>query len=90
MTSHIRGGGAYYPPPSQPIYHPGPNFYPQNQPNYYPPNPPPPNQGYRTTNYSMSQSYNMQTRVPLQDPDEAFKVNSSPPPYSEIVKEQKP
>lgn len=49
---------------------------------YVPPN----NPGYPT-----QQGFNMQTRtdfvqVPMQDPDEAFKVNNSPPPYSETVK----
>jgi hypothetical protein len=86
MTSPIRGGGTYY-PPNQPIYQPGPGYYPQNQPAYFPSQPP--NQGYRAAFYPPNQTHNMQTRVPLQDPDEAFTV-TNPPPYSEIVKEQKP
>lgn len=41
--------------------------------------------------YQQTGAYTMQTRqqtVPLmmQDPDEAFKVNMSPPPYEEIVR----
>jgi hypothetical protein len=54
---------------------------------YYAPPPPPGAGGYPMQATTI---YTMQTRqqtVPLmtQDPDEAFKVNMSPPPYEQIV-----
>lgn len=92
MTSPIRGGGGTYYPQNQPIYQAG-YHHPSillNQPAYYPRQPQ--NQAFCAPNNPMNQAYNTQAqgRVPFQDPDEAFKVNSNPPPYSEVVKEQKP
>ncbi len=81
------GGGATYYPASQPIYQPAGGYPPQ--PGYYPPGPPPPPNPMSNGNFAMNRNYNMQAaRIPTQDPDEAFKVNS-PPPYEEIVKQQR-
>lgn len=94
------GGGAVYYPAAQPIYQPA--GYQPPQAGYYPP---PQQGGYHGFNgsrmgpggygppqnsFAMTTNYNMQSsRLPTQDPEEAFKVNS-PPPYEEIVKQQKP